>query len=377
MLKFAIFISDVGYGHMVRQRCIIKEIERQFKKPEILIINQSNIEIIEQTFKEKYDYLNKFNNIKLFKTKSGFFDLKRTNNFFDKWMSKKNDIFLLEKILKSYDIIISDFVPEAFEIAQKLKIKSFGVCHYTWSWFFKNSGYKNSNQIKKLNQIELKAHKIFIPPLCPDNMVDKISKKKFKRVNFITEKRKTSVTKNKKPIFLIMDNGTKTLSNFISKSLIFMEKNSKFQFYVGAATLNKKDLNFVINSKNIIPIQGLTSIYSEISKVDYVIARGGFNTITECLINAKPTMFADERNNPEIKENLKKIRKNKLGSFITDQDWGKRFNKRLDFFHKFEQKKIRNNLNKQRFLFNGANQVVNSIRREINDKNYSRAMSKS
>ena len=47
-----------------------------------------------------------------------------------------------------------------------------------------------------------------------------------------------------------------------------MEKNSKFQFYVGAATLNKKDLNFVINSKNIIPIQGLTSIYSEISKVE-------------------------------------------------------------------------------------------------------------
>ena len=40
MLKFAIFISDVGYGHMVRQRCIIKEIERQFKKVEILIINQ-------------------------------------------------------------------------------------------------------------------------------------------------------------------------------------------------------------------------------------------------------------------------------------------------------------------------------------------------
>ena len=286
-------------------------------------------------------------------------------------MSKKNDIFLLEKKLKGYDVIISDFVPEAFELAQKLKIKSFGVCHYTWSWFFKNSGYKNSNQIKKLYQIELKAHKIFIPPLSPDNMVDQIFRNKFKKVNFITERKKTQIIKNKKPIFLIMDNGTKTLSKFISKSLIFMEKNSKFKFYVGAATLNKKDLNFVINSKNIIPIQGLTSIYSEISKVDYVIARGGFNTISECLINTKPTIFADEKNNPEIKENLKKIKDNRLGSFIMDQDWGKRLNKRLDFFHNFEQKKIRKNLYKHRFLFNGANQVVNSIRREINDKNYS------
>ena len=54
IIKFVIFISDVGYGHMVRQRCIIKEIEKQFKNFEILIINHSNLEIIEETFKEKY-----------------------------------------------------------------------------------------------------------------------------------------------------------------------------------------------------------------------------------------------------------------------------------------------------------------------------------
>ena len=32
MIKIAIFISDVGYGHMVRQRSIIRELEKNFKK---------------------------------------------------------------------------------------------------------------------------------------------------------------------------------------------------------------------------------------------------------------------------------------------------------------------------------------------------------
>ena len=50
-IKVAIFISDVGYGHMVRQRCIIRELEKEFKNIEILIINKSNISIIEETFK--------------------------------------------------------------------------------------------------------------------------------------------------------------------------------------------------------------------------------------------------------------------------------------------------------------------------------------
>ena len=34
------------------------------------------------------------------------------------------------------DFIISDFVPEAFELAKILKIKSYGVCHFTWDWLY-------------------------------------------------------------------------------------------------------------------------------------------------------------------------------------------------------------------------------------------------
>ena len=33
------------------------------------------------------------------------------------------------------ELIISDFVYEAFGIAKKNKIPSFGVCHFPWDWF--------------------------------------------------------------------------------------------------------------------------------------------------------------------------------------------------------------------------------------------------
>ena len=365
-IKFAIFISDVGFGHMVRQRCIIKEIEKQFKNFEILIINYSNIHIIEETFKEKYKYIKKFNNIKLYKTKSGFFDIKKTNQEFQSWKFKKNNILKIKNILKNYDIIISDFVPEAFDLAKKLKIKSYGVCHYTWSWFFKEINYKKNDHLKLLKDLELKADKIFFPPFTPENVLKQFSNKKIKKVNFITEKKykKTSL-KNKKPIILIMDNGTQTLNNKISITLKFLKNNNNFIFYVGVSSLKKKDIELIVNSENIIPISGLKSIYSQINKADYVIARGGFNTISECLIYRKPTLFAPEKNNPEISENLKIIKNKKLGAIISLSEWGTNFNKRLNYFLKHEKITIEKNLNKINYLSNGAQQIVKTIKKEL------------
>ena len=290
-IKFAIFISDVGYGHMVRQRCIIRQIEKEFKNFEILIINDSNIEIIKQTFKEKYKYLKKFNNIKIYTNKRGFYDLKKTNKLFSRWKSEKNNIFDLEEKIRDYDVIISDFVPEAFELAKKLKIKCYGVCHFTWSWFFSASNYKNKRDIEYIKKIENLADKIFFPPFTPKKIFSHVSKKISKNVNFITEVEKENILKNKKPVFLIMDNGKGTLRQYISKTLKYMAKNKEITFYIAVDSLSLEDKRVIIKSDNLIPVIGLKNIYSEIIKVDYVIARAGFNTISECLIYKKPTMF--------------------------------------------------------------------------------------
>ena len=52
-IKLAIFISDVGFGHMARQRKIIYEFFKQIKNIEITIINSSVIKLIKEEFKEE------------------------------------------------------------------------------------------------------------------------------------------------------------------------------------------------------------------------------------------------------------------------------------------------------------------------------------
>ena len=70
--RIAVYISDVGFGHMIRQREIIKYLLLKFKNSEITIVNALQLEILRETFKDKVKYLKRFNNIELFKSKEVF-----------------------------------------------------------------------------------------------------------------------------------------------------------------------------------------------------------------------------------------------------------------------------------------------------------------
>ena len=98
---------------------------------------------------------------------------------------------------------------------------------------------------------------------------------------------------------------------------------------------------------------------------DFIIARGGFNTISECLTNQIPAIFFDEKNNPEIKDNLNSLKKLGLSTSMKFNDWGKYIQKRLKKYFLQEEKFIIYNLKKYKFNTNGANQVCKDILRRI------------
>ena len=50
-------------------------------------------------------------------------------------------------------------------------------------------------------------------------------------------------------------------------------------------------------------------MHSYIASIDFIIARGGFNTITECLILKKPALLMYETNNKEILYNISQLKK--------------------------------------------------------------------
>ena len=367
-IKVAIFVSDVGFGHMVRQREIIKCLLKSFENIEITIINGLQIEILKETFKDQVKYIKRFNNIELFKSKEGYLDLNFTSRILDNWnQSLKESYNFFKKNFSNHNFIISDFVPEVFYFSNLLKIKCYGVCHFSWSWFFQKIS-KKKDVILKITDYENMARKIFLPPFTPKGVYRNIlDKKKIEDVNFVIRNSKNLNKINKKKTFLIMDSGTRSLSNLISNTIPYIQNNSKYNFYIGIESLTAKAKSHILKSKNLQAITSLKGLYSYISKVDYVITRAGFNSLTECLIFKKPSIFMGENFNPEINENLKFISKLGVGGLMNKQQWGKNFIKRLEFFLKYEKNKIKKNLNLYNYDINGSKQIIDSIKKDIKD----------
>ena len=88
--------------------------------------------------------------------------------------------------------------------------------------------------------------KIFLPPLTPKGVYQNIDdNNKIENINFIIKANKIENKINKKKTFLIMDNGTQTLSKLISVTVPFLEKfvvKSKYHVVVGDHEDIEKDL---------------------------------------------------------------------------------------------------------------------------------------
>jgi uncharacterized protein (TIGR00661 family) len=162
--KIGIFISDEGFGHSVRQRVIINQLLLHNPKIKITIFNNKRLLFLKQYFGNKLNY--KFYPHTLFtvKKKSGELNLAETNKILVQWPKKST--LSIRKLLKNkkeldFDLIISDLVPEAFNLAKILNIPSYGIARFAWDWFFYNTRLKNlkATQIIK-NSLQM-ADKIY------------------------------------------------------------------------------------------------------------------------------------------------------------------------------------------------------------------------
>lgn len=369
-LKCGIFISDEGYGHMVRQRAIIHELLKKIPTIEITIFNQNQLLYLKETFGKKIRYVSVFNNILTKKKKDGSLDLTRTRRMLKIW--KNNNIKWkkkVEKYFKNFNFIISDSVPEAFELSHKYKIPGYNVSHYTWDWFFQKVCKTNKKDLVEMDKNLSKCTKFFFPPFTPKDILKKYIKKTI-NINFIIGDFKRK--RNKEKIFkkcLIMDNGTKTLSKLIDQTVPHLPKIKNLDFYLSIDNLKNTSKKTIIESENIMPTSGLKSMHEKFNEIDIVIARGGFNTLSECLVLKKPAIFFEEKNNPEIKENLKMVaNEEKLADIIHYNSWKKNFSKTLKSFLSKRAKVIYNKLEKNSFKSNGGTQVVNEIMRDLREK---------
>jgi len=364
-MKACIFISDEGYGHLVRQRAIISELIK--KKISVKVVGSQKIIVLKEKFGNKIEYIISDNLIKTIKNQNGSLNIKLTKKMFQSWFNKES-IWLKNntRYVKNCDFIISDFMPSAFELSKILRIPSFGICHFTWDWFYKKIYKKNDKTYKKLTENIRSANMIFFPPFTFNETLKKY-RHQVKNVNFIlTDFNKKKRETRKKKRFLIMDNGNYSLRNHIIKSLPYLKKINDKEFVIRTDSLNAKQKKIITRSKNLLPVEGLRETHEKVMDSDYIIARGGFNTISECLIFQKPSLLFYERGNPEIQQNLKNFYKSRLCDLLMDKDWGKNIENKIQKFLK-KTNSISKNLRKQKYKDTGAKEIVQIIIKSINN----------
>jgi uncharacterized protein (TIGR00661 family) len=361
MKKICIFISDDGYGHIIRQSAIISILLKKIKNIQITVVTKSKIILLKEKFGNQILFDDYYNNISTVKNKDASLNIKKTKEMFNNW-KKKSDIWI-ERNKKKYDdidLFISDFVPDAFKLAKLLKKPCIGVAHFTWDWFYGKIYSQKDNTYKYLTELISCANRLYFPPFTPVSIIQKY-KRKITKINFIlSDFNYPKITVNKKKC-LIMDNGAQNLRNLITKTIPYLSKIKDFEFIIRTDNLTKKTKKIILSSDNLIPVSGLKNTHSKIIEADVIIARGGFNTISECLSLKKPSILFNEKNNPEVYENITKVKKNNYASLMNINDWGKNFEKRIKIFYLKDYDRISSNLKKINFLTNGPIQIFKGI----------------
>ena len=154
-----------------------------------------------------------------------------------------------------------------------------------------------------------------------------------------------------------MDNGSRVLSTKILKIIKHLEDFDDLKFIICANSFNKTQVENIKKIKNCKIEKDLKIIHKYIPQCDFLIARGGFNTITECLILKKPTILYNETKNIEVKKNISLLVEKGLSYPINREFFTSSFKKKINYFRHYKLNKINTIFSRYKFKSNGSDQV--------------------
>ena len=357
--KVKIYLSDEGFGHIVRQNAIHSELKKMIPDLQTTIQTEKHLEVAKNIF-GKAEYISKHGNIIWIKKKNGSPDINKIQSFYEDYESRWDAYLLSEENKLNHDFVLSDFVYEPFDIASKKNIPIFGIAHFTWDWFFSKlyPSPLKSSLIKRFSDSANKADVLYFPPLTPLEIIQHY--KNSKMVPFIVRKninhKKVEPFKNRFKV-LIIDSGAGVLKNSILKSFSQLSELRDIQFYL------VEGYNQYADNITYIPSQELLVDY--IGDVDLVIGRAGFNTISECIAIRTPMLLLGEAMNPEMSENIIELKKLGLGSFISLVEFETSLTTYLPRFISSEYKIIKENMDNHELPTNGAEVIAEDITNRI------------
>jgi uncharacterized protein (TIGR00661 family) len=350
-----IYLSDEGFGHIVRQRAVVEELYKYI--PDVKVSVQTKIQsAAAERFIPRASIIEKYNNITWDKKNNGSPDHEKIRMRFVDYKEKSTKF--IDGELESMDasFLISDFVYEAFEVARLKSIPSFGVAHFTWDWFFSKL-YPPVVSMQVIDYFMLlasQATKLYFPPFTPEEIIHYYGDKAVEVPLILKagiEHKVTGYTSKFK--VLIMDSGAGVLADSIVKALVSVANLDDFIFYVSD--------KFKCEQANVATIPSSELMVDYVADMNLVIGRAGFNTISECVGLRTPMLLIGEAMNPEMSENILMLKRQNLGSFISMNTFENELGKYLPVFLKHEYGHIKEVMNNHEIATNGAEVIVKDM----------------
>lgn len=354
-MRYKIYASDEGFGHLVRQRAINDQLrilcpELQTTLQTKIYMRAAKLIFGDVTFEEKY------NNISWAKTEAGAPDLSAIKEFYTDYAERSDDHISSDISAAHNDFVVTDFVYEAFEIAGRQNLPVFGVAHHTWDWFFSKL-YPlpvRTTVLERLFKQASFADRLYFPPLTPPDILSAY-RENCVEVPLIVRKRDETVGVETKEEFkvLILDSGSRLLSDQIRPALKNLDRLTGIHFFLPEY--------FGVEADNVTLIGNDEVLMDYMPAMDLVICRAGFNTISECIAYRIPLLLLGEAHNPEMESNMLLMKQLGLASFASLDKLSRNFERGLMDFIEGEYKPVKRHMNEHEIRADGARIVAEDI----------------
>ncbi|MDZ4824017.1 MAG: glycosyltransferase [Flavobacteriales bacterium] len=359
-MRCKIYLSDEGFGHIVRQRAVVEELRRLDPSLHMTVQTSRHLETAKR-FIPGIETIDRYNNITWHKKENGSPDIEKIREAFSGYAEQSDQFISQEESEFDFDFCISDIVSEAFEVAVRKNKPAFGIAHFTWDWFFSKlypPPLSTDVLFRMMSQHE-KATQLFFPPFTPQEILHHYRKNAVEVPLILRTEIDHKVTSNEGRFkVLIVDSGAGVIGQSIIKALHSVKDLNDMLFFVSE--------KFRSDQPNVSYIPADDLMVDYVNDMDLVIGRAGFNTISECIGLRTPMLLLGEAMNPEINENIMMLKQQHLASFISLSTFENDLGKFLPSFLMHEYKFIRQSMVEHTIATNGAEVIASSILERIN-----------
>ncbi|MFM1932369.1 MAG: hypothetical protein RL226_1672 [Bacteroidota bacterium] len=359
-LKLKTFLSDEGYGHIVRQRAVIESLKQLHPGLDVTLQTSRHLDAASRLV-TGVRTIDRYNNISWAKEPSGSPDVEGIREIYLDYEDRSNAYLEVESShWNQYDFLVSDFVYEVFPLGRKFNVPAFGVAHFTWDWFFAKlyPPPLSSAVMSRFLRMAKEATALYFPPFTPEEIL-KYYRHNAIQVPLIMRSEIAHKTTHSSDCFrvLIVDSGAGVLRGSILKALKTVAHLDDFRFFVSGELQVEQD--------NVSYIDKNELMVDYIGEMDLVIGRAGFNTISECIGLRTPMLLLGEAMNPEMSENIINIKKVGLGTFISMDVFENGLGQFLPHFLKHEYKSLQHHMEEHAMPLNGAQVIATDILNRI------------